>query len=210
MVEIRSSDLRFTQEEATNFLLQRMGLPLSEEEVATLQHRTEGWIAGLHLAALSLRKQQDLPGWVADFAGSHRYLLDYVQQDILVRLPVPLQHFLLQTSIVTRMNAAVCQAVTAGPSQKDQKIYFSGGTDNPYNYDGIGYDGRPSEPSPVTFAWSLRTSKWEVITENTPDPTMDHRGLLVTPAGLVIIGGMEKGQQVTSRVTVIPKEAKAQ
>ena len=100
--------------------------------------------------------------------------------------------------------------IAAGPSQKDQKIYFSGGTDNPYNYDGIGYDGRPSEPSPVTFAWNLRTSKWEVITENTPDPTMDHRGLLVTPAGLVIIGGMEKGQQVTSRVTVIPKEAKAQ
>src|SRR5438876_7363861 len=118
MVEIRFSDLRFTQEETTSFLLQSMSLPLSEEDVAILQHRTEGWIAGLQLAALSLRKQQDLPGWVADFAGSHRYLLDYVQQDILVRLPVPLQHFLLQTSIVTRMNAAVCQAVTAGPSQK--------------------------------------------------------------------------------------------
>ncbi|HEX6554717.1 MAG TPA: LuxR C-terminal-related transcriptional regulator [Ktedonobacteraceae bacterium] len=116
MVEIRSSDLRFTQEEATNFLLQRMGLPLSEEDVATLQHRTEGWIAGLQLAALSLRKRQDLPGFVKDFAGSYRYLLDYVQQDILARLPVPLQHFLLQTSMVTRMNAALCQAITAGPS----------------------------------------------------------------------------------------------
>ena len=116
LVEVRSSDLRFTQEEATSFLLQRMGLPLSEEDVVTLQHRTEGWIAGLHLAALSLRKQQDLSGWVSDFAGSYRYLLDYVQQDILERLPVPLQHFLLQTSIVTRMNAALCQAITAGPS----------------------------------------------------------------------------------------------
>jgi len=116
LIEIRSSDLRFTQEEATSFLLQRMGLPLSEEDVVTLQHRTEGWIAGLHLAALSLRKQQDLSGWVSDFAGSYRYLLDYVQQDILERLPVPLQHFLLQTSIVTRMNAALCQAIIAGPS----------------------------------------------------------------------------------------------
>src|SRR5712691_77955 len=76
MVEIRSSDLRFTQEEATSFLLQRMGLPLSEENVATLHQRTEGWIAGLQLAALSLRKRQDLSAWVSDFAGSSRYLLD--------------------------------------------------------------------------------------------------------------------------------------
>jgi LuxR family maltose regulon positive regulatory protein len=114
--EIRSNDLRFTQEEATIFLLQRMCLPLSGEDVATLHHRTEGWIAGLHLAALSLRKRQDLSGWVSDFAGSYRYLLDYVQQDVLARLPVALQHFLLQTSLVTRMNAALCQAITAGPS----------------------------------------------------------------------------------------------
>jgi LuxR family maltose regulon positive regulatory protein len=123
MVEIRSSDLRFTQEETTSFLLQRMGLPLSEEDVATLQQRTEGWIAGLQLAALSLRKRQDLSGWVSDFAGSSRYLLDYVQQDILAQLPVSLQHFLLQTSLVTRMNAALCQAITAGPSlQASQKM----------------------------------------------------------------------------------------
>ena len=116
MVEVRSSDLRFTQEEATSFLLQRMGLPLLEEDVATLHQRTEGWIAGLHLAALSLRKRQDLSGWVSDFAGSSRYLLDYVQQDILAQLPDPLQHFLLQTSLVTKMNAVLCQAITAGPS----------------------------------------------------------------------------------------------
>jgi LuxR family transcriptional regulator, maltose regulon positive regulatory protein len=116
LLEIRSGELRFTQAETTSFLVQHMDLPLSEEDVATLQRRTEGWIAGLHLAALSLRKQQDLPGWVADFAGNYRYLLDYVQQDILARLPVPLQDFLLQTSILTRMNAALCQAVTAGHS----------------------------------------------------------------------------------------------
>ena len=114
LLEIRTSDLRFTQEEATSFLLQRMALPLSEEDVATLQHRTEGWIAGLQLAALSLRKQQDLSGWVSDFSGSYRYLLDYVQQDILAQLPIPFQHFLLQTSILTRMNADVCQAITSG------------------------------------------------------------------------------------------------
>ena len=96
--------------------------------------------------------------------------------------------------------------IAAGASERDKKIYFSGGTDNPYNYNGVGYDGRPSEPSPVTFAWNLRSEKWEVTNENTPNPTMDHRGLVATPAGLVSVGGMEKGQQVTSRVALIRRK----
>jgi N-acetylneuraminic acid mutarotase len=96
----------------------------------------------------------------------------------------------------------------AAASGKDQKIYFSGGTDNPYNYNGIGYDGRSSEPSAVTFAWDAKDKKWETINENTPDATMDHRGLVVTPVGLVTIGGMEKGQNVVSRVAIISKGSK--
>jgi N-acetylneuraminic acid mutarotase len=88
----------------------------------------------------------------------------------------------------------------------DHRIYFSGGTDNPYNYNGVGYDGRPAEPSPVTFAFDVRTGKWETVTDKTADPTMDHRGLLVTRNNLVIVGGMEKGQQVTSKVSVIPRK----
>jgi LuxR family transcriptional regulator, maltose regulon positive regulatory protein len=119
MIEIRDQDLRFTRQEAASFLLEEMDLPLSEEDVTTLSERTEGWIAGLQLAALSLRKQEDLSSFVKDFGGSHRYLLDYVQQEILARLPVPLQHFLFQTSIVTSMNAAVCQAVTARPTREE-------------------------------------------------------------------------------------------
>ena len=99
--------------------------------------------------------------------------------------------------------------IAAGGSEKDGKIYFAGGTDNPYDYNGIGYDGKPSEPSPVTFDFNLRSGKWETIDENTPDPTMDHRGLLVTHEGLVLIGGMEKGQKVTARVTLLSKQAKA-
>jgi N-acetylneuraminic acid mutarotase len=99
--------------------------------------------------------------------------------------------------------------IAAGGSEKDQKIYFSGGSDNPYNYNGIGYNGVPAEPSPVTFAYNVRSGKWETINEHTPQPSMDHRGLLVLPEGLVIVGGMEKEQQVTSRVTVLPKAAKA-
>jgi N-acetylneuraminic acid mutarotase len=98
--------------------------------------------------------------------------------------------------------------IAAGGSEKDQKIYFAGGTDNPYDYTGIGYDGKPSEPSSVTFDFNLHTGKWETINENSPNPTMDHRGLLVTPEGLVLIGGMEKGQKVTDAVTLLSKQAK--
>jgi N-acetylneuraminic acid mutarotase len=93
--------------------------------------------------------------------------------------------------------------IAAGGSDKDGRVYFSGGTDNPYNYNGVGDNGQPSEPSPLTFAYNVRTGKWEVISENTPDSTMDHRGLLVTSHGLVIVGGMNKGQQVTANVRVV-------
>ena len=99
--------------------------------------------------------------------------------------------------------------IATGSSEKDQMIYFSGGSDNPYNFNGIGYDGKPSEPSPVTFAFNARTAKWETLSQITPNPTMDHRGLLVLPEGLVIIGGMEKDQQVTTRVSVLPKQVKS-
>lgn len=95
--------------------------------------------------------------------------------------------------------------IAAGVSEREQMIYFSGGTDNPYDYNGIGYDGKPAQPSPVTFAYNLRSNKWETLNENTPNPTMDHRGLLVTNEGLVIIGGMAKDQQVTARVALLSK-----
>ncbi|HET8846333.1 MAG TPA: LuxR C-terminal-related transcriptional regulator [Ktedonobacteraceae bacterium] len=123
LLELRADELHFTRQEATSFLTEVMNLPLTEEDVITLQERTEGWIAGLQLAALSMRRQDHLSAWVKDFAGSHRYLLDYVQQEILARLPIRLQHFLLQTSILTRMNASVCQAVTASTGeQANQEI----------------------------------------------------------------------------------------
>src|SRR5712691_4725401 len=99
--------------------------------------------------------------------------------------------------------------IAAGGSEKDQRIYFSGGTDKPYNYNGVGYDGQSLEPSPVTFAFNVRSHQWETLSLNTPDPTMDHRRLLVIQEGLVIVGGMQKGQQVTSRVAVLPKQSKA-
>lgn len=118
LIEIRDQELRFTQAETTSFLLQSMNLPLSEEDVVTLHLRTEGWIAMLHLAALSLRKQQNHSEWIARFGGSYRHLMDYVQEELLVRLPAALQTFLLQTSILTRINAALCQAVVPQASRE--------------------------------------------------------------------------------------------
>jgi len=96
--------------------------------------------------------------------------------------------------------------IAAGPGPLEKRggrIYFSGGTDNPYDFTGIGYNGQPAEPSPLTFAFNTYTERWETVDENTPEPTMDHRGLLVTHRGLVMVGGMEKGQQVTAKVTVV-------
>ena len=93
--------------------------------------------------------------------------------------------------------------IAAGAGDKEDKVYFTGGTDNPYNYNGLGYNGQPSEPSPVTFAYNVRAGKWETINENTPDSTMDNRGLAYASHGLVIIGGMAKGQQVTANVRVV-------
>lgn len=96
--------------------------------------------------------------------------------------------------------------IAAGSSEADRKIYFSGGTDNPYNLTGIGYDGHPAEPSPVTFAFNLHSGAWETVTEETVDPTMDHRGLLVTRDSLILLGGMEKGQQLTAKTQRISKK----
>ncbi|HXE90860.1 MAG TPA: kelch repeat-containing protein [Terriglobales bacterium] len=82
------------------------------------------------------------------------------------------------------------------------RIVFSGGTDNPYNYDGRGYDGRPSEPVATTFAWNLDSGGWELLPDN-PFPAMDHRGLATTREGLALVGGMEAGQKVSNRLSLL-------
>lgn len=93
--------------------------------------------------------------------------------------------------------------------KKGGKIYFSGGTDNPYDYNGIGYNGQPSEPSPVTFAFDVKTESWQTVSESAPDAIMDNRGLAVgADRELVMVGGMEKGQRVTAKVTVVNAKGK--
>lgn len=112
MVELRTADLRFTADEATAFLNQVMGLRLSREDVAALESRTEGWIAGLQLAALSLRDRADPSGFIAAFTGSHRFVLDYLMDQVLGRQSESLQAFLLETSILDRASAGLCNALT--------------------------------------------------------------------------------------------------
>ena len=99
-------------------------------------------------------------------------------------------------------------AGAARGERKGAKIYFSGGAPNPYDYNGIGFDGNPSEPSAVTFAFDLKKENWETIADNPSTALMDNRSLAVAGHELVMIGGMEKEQKVTSKVTVVNLKSK--
>ena len=112
LTELRAADLRFTASEASEFLSQVMGLSLSAEDIAALEDHTEGWIAGLQLAALSMQGHQDVPGFIQAFAGDHRYIVDYLVEEVLERQPEPVRSFLLQTSILDRLSGSLCDAVT--------------------------------------------------------------------------------------------------
>ncbi len=112
IVDLRQSDLTFTEEETADFLRRVMGLDMSPADIATLGRRTEGWIAGLQLAALSMRNSDDLRGLVASFAGSHRYILDYLIEEVFLQQSPGVQDFLLMTSILERLTAPLCNAVT--------------------------------------------------------------------------------------------------
>jgi LuxR family transcriptional regulator, maltose regulon positive regulatory protein len=111
LTELRATDLRFTPAEAAAFLTEVMGLSLSEEDIAALEERTEGWIAGLQLAALSMQGHQDVPNFIRAFAGDHRYILDYLVEEVLQRQPERVRSFLLQTSILDRLHGPLCDAV---------------------------------------------------------------------------------------------------
>jgi LuxR family maltose regulon positive regulatory protein len=116
VVELRTDDLRFTAAETAAFLHETMGLDLSPEDVAALGARTEGWIAGLQLAALSMQGR-DAVSFVRAFSGSHRYILDYLVEEVLERQPAGIQEFLLQTSILERLTASLCDAVRFGTAE---------------------------------------------------------------------------------------------
>lgn len=112
LIEIRAADLRFSEQEATDFLSRTMGLALAPQDIAALEARTEGWIAGLQLAALSMRAQADIPGFITAFTGSHAYVAEYLAEEVLQQQTQEMQAFLLRTSILERLNAGLCETVS--------------------------------------------------------------------------------------------------
>ena len=112
LVETRAADLRFTADEAAAYLNEMMGLELSAGDVTALEGRTEGWIAALQLAALSMQGRDDVAGFIAGFAGDDRYVVDYLVEEVLQRQSEEVQAFLLETSILGRMTGPLCDAVT--------------------------------------------------------------------------------------------------
>jgi LuxR family maltose regulon positive regulatory protein len=114
MTEVRADDLRFTEEEAAAFLNQALGLPLDAEKIAALEARTEGWIAGLQLAALSMRGKGDVDSFIEAFSGSNRHVIDYLAEEVLAQQREKIRDFLHQTSILDRFCASLCDAVREG------------------------------------------------------------------------------------------------
>jgi LuxR family maltose regulon positive regulatory protein len=112
LTELRGADLRFTPSEAAEFLNQVMGLDLTTEDVTALENRTEGWITGLQLAAVSLQGQLDKSKLIRSFAGSHRFVLDYLVEDVLSHQSKSLQDFLVRTSILKQLTGSLCDALT--------------------------------------------------------------------------------------------------
>ena len=118
LAEIRAAELRFTPDEAAAYLNEMMGLQLTARDVAALEGRTEGWIAALQLAALSMQGRDDVAGFIAGFAGDDRYVVDYLGEEVLQRQSERVQAFLLQTSILGRLSGPLCDAVTGQSGSK--------------------------------------------------------------------------------------------
>ena len=112
LTEVRAAELRFTPDEAAAYLNEVMGLGLTTADVATLDGRTEGWIAALQLAALSMQDRDDAAGFIAGFAGDDQYIVDYLVEEVLQRQAEPVRQFLLQTAILDRLTGSLCEAVT--------------------------------------------------------------------------------------------------
>jgi LuxR family maltose regulon positive regulatory protein len=118
LVEARAADLRFTPDEAAAYLIGSMGLQLTPQDVAALEGRTEGWIAALQLAALSMHGREDVAGFIAGFTGDDRYIVDYLAEEVLQRQPEHVRAFLLQTSILGRITGPLCDALTGQGGSK--------------------------------------------------------------------------------------------
>jgi LuxR family transcriptional regulator, maltose regulon positive regulatory protein len=117
LAELRASDLRFTPDETATFLTTIMHLPLEASGVAALEARTEGWVAGLQLAALALRDHTDRGGFIRAFTGSNRFAIEYLAEEVFARQPAHLQRFLLKTAVLDRMCGPLCDELLGMTSQ---------------------------------------------------------------------------------------------
>ncbi|MBP6470706.1 MAG: tetratricopeptide repeat protein [Chloroflexi bacterium] len=120
LIEFRADDLRFTEAEAAQFLQQNMNITLSSDQIAALENRTEGWIAGLQMAVLSMQNRGDVAGFIDSFTGSHRFIMDYLLEEVLNQQSVEVQDFLLQTAVLTHLCADLCDALRQTPPPSQQ------------------------------------------------------------------------------------------
>jgi LuxR family maltose regulon positive regulatory protein len=226
LVEIRAADLRFTLAEVAAYLNDVAALDLTPGDIAALETRTEGWIAALQLAALSLRGRADTGAFIADFAGDDRYIVDYLAEEVLSRQPPQVRDFLLQTSILDRLSGPLCQAVTGNTaSQKmlehlDRANLFLvplDGTRRWYRYHHLFAevltahlsDGRPEEAAEL----HRRASRWYDETGD-PVPAVRHAvasGDIGRAADLaeLAVPALQRGRQeatIAAWLEVIPDE----
>ncbi|MFZ0547936.1 MAG: LuxR C-terminal-related transcriptional regulator [Candidatus Promineifilaceae bacterium] len=120
LTELRAQDLRFTKAEAAQFLQQNMNLTLSSDQIVALETRTEGWVAGLQMAALSMQNRDDVDDFVTSFTGSHRFIMDYLVEEVLNQQSIEVQNFLLKTSVLTRLCAELCDQLLQSPPTSQQ------------------------------------------------------------------------------------------
>ena len=153
--EIRTAQLRFTAPESQTFLVERMGLPLLPADVAALAERTEGWIAGLQLAALGAQGRDDVTAFVAAFTGSHRYILDYLAEEVLGRLPPETERFLRHTSILGRLCGSLCDAVVGDEEHSAKNIEQGSKEESGIGNQFLAPSPQPLAPSPFPSSQSI-------------------------------------------------------
>jgi LuxR family maltose regulon positive regulatory protein len=119
MLEIRTNDLRFNKDDAANLLKELKAPQISAKDIAALNERTEGWVVGLKMAALSIRGQQDIPGFIAAFTGSQRYIMDYLMEEVLQRQTQEVNDFLVKTSVLERLSGPLCDTITGLKDSKN-------------------------------------------------------------------------------------------
>ncbi len=228
LLELRAADLRFSRDEASEFLRAVMGLELTDAQVAALGTRTEGWAAGLQLAGLSLRERADASAAIASFTGSHRFVIDYLVEEVLTRLPDATRVFLERTSVLGRLTGPLCDAVTGASNgtamleELERANLFVTPLDDGrhwYRYhqllaDGLQHQLQRHSPELLCVLHD-RASRWfeanglveEAVEHALASESWDRAGSLIAPLARVLIS---RGEQSTLRrwMTAVPADVR--